>query len=871
MSGVQGLSKPSSDLTNIPRVRIAIALGIAAVCLGEISVYLSVPPDRFVPVWIVAALAVTLPWIWGRVMALPLALGTGLVGLDLSLRLFHMDWPPALILSACLTLSSLVQSELGLQLLRRKDRGRYARQDQLNDIAHLVGIVGPLCALPMAVLFPAGVALGPLVPDAGYWGIGFRSWLSSLLGIVAFAPLCLVIFGPAPNAWRRKLALALPTGILLIVLTIVFVFTRMDGVGDRREAFRALTAEDRQSLEDELNGVERRLLELGGLFEASETVTAEELSTFESIAFVGLPPDRIVRWAPRVEAANAPQHDYRVPSGPGDGVDEQDIPLDPSSAYPALRTGLQAQGSRDLVTRVVRTRQTRALAIPAQGEAAARLVLAVPTVRQTADGDSVLSGVASAELSWPDIFLLATPRSSHAYRLTLADASQSPPRLLLGGAAPLNDVQESYAIELGGQTLVLTYSATYSFMSEHQSLTAWFVLVFGLLFAALLNALTLISTGRTEFVQRLVELKTEEAEGLARDLATIVESAADGILSLDAQGRVRPANSAAARLLGQPVSALTGQPVRDLLGDELPDGIGDAAADRIDNAYTRFEQAGGPAFPAEFSCAPIAGDDGASQGQVIVFRDISERENFIAELSRANEELERFAFAASHDLQEPLRLIANFNALLERRYGDRLDEDGRTFIQHSIDAATRMQTLIADLLTYGKVEHEAQSPRSRVDLGGVIADVLKNLENTLNTAEGEVRVGEMPVVSGIPSQLNQVFQNLIGNALKYRRPDTQPVITVRCEDAGDDWKLEVCDNGIGIQPQYAEMIFEPFKRLHGKTEFSGTGMGLAICRKIVESHDGVIWVEANPEGGSCFLFTLPKADTDSDAPEQDPD
>ena len=868
---MQGHSKTTPNLTRLPRFRIAIALGLAAVCLGEVSVFLSVPPDRFVPVWIVAALAVTLPWVWGRVMAVPLALGTGLVGLDLATRLFHMDLAAALILSACLTASSLIQSELGLQLLRRKDRTRYARQDQLHDIAHMVGVVGPLCALPMAVFFPLGIALAQLTPDASYWGIGFRSGLSSWLGIIAFAPLCLVIFGPAENAWRRKLAIALPTGILLVVLAIVFVFTRMDGVSDRREAFRALTAEDRQSLEDVLTGVERRLLELGGLFEASESVTAEEFSTFVGIAFAGLPPDRVVRWAARVDAPSTPGHDYMVPSSPDNGVNEQDIPLNPSAAYPALRTGMHAQGSGDLIARVVNSRQTRALAIPAEEGRPARIVLAVPTVRPGPDGGSVLTGVASAELSWPDLFLQATPRSSYAYRLTLMDTSHTPPRLLLGGSEQLNPVREIYEIELGGQSLSLVYDATYSFMSEHQSLTAWFVLVFGLVFAALLNALTLISTGRTEFVQRLVELKTDEAESLARDLATIVESAADGILSLDEQGRIRTANSAAARLLGQPVSALTGHPARALLGDELPDGIGDAAAGRIDNAFARFNQAGDGAFPAEFSCAPIAGDDGVSQGQVIVFRDISERENFIAELSRANEELERFAFAASHDLQEPLRLIANFNALLDRRYGDRLDEDGRTFIQHSIDAATRMQTLIADLLTYGKVEHEAQSPRSRVDLGGVIADVLKNLENTLNTAEGDVSVGEMPVVAGIPSQLNQVFQNLIGNALKYRQPDTRPVITVRCEDAGDDWKLEVCDNGIGIQPQYAEMIFEPFKRLHGKTEFSGTGMGLAICRKIVESHDGVIWVEPNPAGGSCFLFTLPKADTDSDAPEHDPD
>lgn len=844
-----------------------MALGVAAVILGEVAVYLSVPPDRFVPVWIVAALAVTLPWALGRIMAWPLALGTGLVGFDLATRFFSMSPADALILSLCLVLSSLAQSEIGYRLLQRQDRLRYARQDQLHDIAHLVGVIGPLGALPMAILFPLGVALSQVTPDASYLGIGFRSWLSSLIGIVAFAPLCLVIFGPAQTALRRKIALSLPMGILLVVIGIVFVVTRIDGVGDRREAFRALTAEDRQSLSEVLTGVERRLMELGGLFEASETVTADEFETFVGIAFAGLPENRVVRWAPRVETERDVEHDHVTPSDPGDGLHEQDIPLDPAQAYPALRTGLRVDGSADLIRRVIQSQEARALALPASDTAPAHLILAVPTFRPGPDGTPRLTGVASAELAWPDLFLLATPRSSHAYRLTLLDRSVEPPLRLLGGEGEASRVRERYEIELGGEALTLVYDATYSFMSDHQSLSAWSVLIFGFLFAALLNALTLISTGRTEFVQRLVEIKTEEAEALARDLATIVESAADGILALDEDGRVRTANAAAARLLGLGVEDLVGEPARQVLGQDLPDGVGAGSSIRIDNAFARFLQADGDTFPAEFSCAPIAAEDGVSQGQVIVFRDISEREQFIAELSRANEELERFAFAASHDLQEPLRLIANFNALLDRRYGDRLDEEGRTFIQHSIEAANRMQSLIADLLTYGRVEHEAQSPRSRIALGPIIEDVLKNLENTLSTAQGEVSVDEMPIVSGIPSQLNQVFQNLIGNALKYRQADTRPVITVRCEDAGDDWKIIVCDNGIGISPQYAEIIFEPFKRLHGKNEFSGTGMGLAICRKIVESHDGVIWVEANPGGGSCFLFTLPKADTDPDEPE----
>ncbi|GHB10989.1 sensor histidine kinase [Streptomyces clavifer] len=238
-----------------------------------------------------------------------------------------------------------------------------------------------------------------------------------------------------------------------------------------------------------------------------------------------------------------------------------------------------------------------------------------------------------------------------------------------------------------------------------------------------------------------------------------------------------------------------------------------------------------------------------------------ERETLLAEqtgeLRRSNSELEQFAYVASHDLQEPLRKVASFCQLLEKRYGTELDARGKQYIDFAVDGAKRMQVLINDLLTFSRVGrvHESWKP---VDLDRSLDRALANLALIVEeSGTTVVRADPLPELLGDATSLAMVWQNLIGNAVKFRRPDVPCRITVGCVREGEEWHLTVADNGIGIAPEFADKVFVIFQRLHARDEYEGTGIGLALCRKIIEFHGGRIWLDPGPTEGTLIHFTLP--------------
>ncbi|WP_247001467.1 PAS domain-containing protein [Halosolutus gelatinilyticus] len=265
----------------------------------------------------------------------------------------------------------------------------------------------------------------------------------------------------------------------------------------------------------------------------------------------------------------------------------------------------------------------------------------------------------------------------------------------------------------------------------------------------------------------------------------------------------------------------------------------------------------------------IQGDPEVENGTVVTLRgalqDVTERKNreqrleeLIEKLEASNERLEQFAYAASHDLQEPLRMVSSYLQLLERRYGDDLDDDGREFLEFAVDGADRMREMITALLEYSRVDTRGD-PLEPVDLNRVFEDVLENLQVRIAESKADITVTELPRVNGDASQLRQVFQNLLENAITYSG-DGPPQIHVDADRRGRWWQLSVRDEGVGIDPDDHDRVFEVFQRLHSRGEHAGTGIGLALCQRIIERHDGRIWVESNADGGATFSFTLPAVD-----------
>jgi len=224
------------------------------------------------------------------------------------------------------------------------------------------------------------------------------------------------------------------------------------------------------------------------------------------------------------------------------------------------------------------------------------------------------------------------------------------------------------------------------------------------------------------------------------------------------------------------------------------------------------------------------------------------------ELERSNRDLEQFAYVASHDLQEPLRKVASFTQLLQKRYGGQLDERADQYIGFAVDGAKRMQRLIQDLLGFSRVGRTGNE-RVEVDLDEALADVLDDLSETVDATGATVTHDPLPVVVGEDALLHQLLANLVGNALKFRAPDRAPAVHVGAVEHEDRWELSVADNGIGIDPQYADRVFVIFQRLHPKDVYEGTGIGLALCKRIVEHHGGQIWIEPG-ERGTTVRCTL---------------
>ena len=342
----------------------------------------------------------------------------------------------------------------------------------------------------------------------------------------------------------------------------------------------------------------------------------------------------------------------------------------------------------------------------------------------------------------------------------------------------------------------------------------------------------------------------------------IVEAAPNAIVVTNRQRMITLINRRTEELFGYSRAELVGQPTEIL----VPMQFRKAHPAHVDGFFTAPEpraiaagrelvgrRKDGTEVAIEIGLTPLPTSDGLFTLASIL--DITERKRNEDELRRSNAELEQFAYIASHDLQEPLRMVASYTELLGQRYRGKLDEKADKYIFYAVDGAKRMQALVADLLAFSRVGSQGR-PLVPVESEAVVNSVVDMLRGPIRKANATIEISALPAVLADEGQLRQLFQNLIGNALKFRA-DADPIIGVRAARHGERWLFCVEDNGIGIDMQYGERIFQMFQRLHERGKYEGSGIGLAIVKRIVERHGGTIWLESKLGLGTSFFFSLP--------------
>ncbi len=392
------------------------------------------------------------------------------------------------------------------------------------------------------------------------------------------------------------------------------------------------------------------------------------------------------------------------------------------------------------------------------------------------------------------------------------------------------------------------------------------------------NAVELIKTGVTDYIlkdklftvhtkiTRALKEAKEYREKIAAEkqlkeysdqITDILESIGDGFFTLDHNWIVTYWNKEAEKQSGIKREDIVGKNLWEVYPEAIQQKFYSEYHKAIEQKITvHFEEYLPPIDGwLEVSAYP------SPRGLSVYFKNVTEKrvqkkqlENYASELERSNKELEQFAYIASHDLQEPLRMVGSFLQLLQKKYVSDLDEQASQYIYYAVDGATRMKNLINDLLNYSRINREITM--REVNLTGIINEALANLYTSIHESGAMVHFEGMPVLRADPAQMLQLFQNLISNSIKYRKEGIPPEIKIQAHKEHTHWLFAVTDNGIGIEQKYSDIIFVIFKQLHDKSKYEGTGIGLAIAKRIVERHGGKIWFESEPGKRSTFYFTI---------------
>ncbi len=899
-----------------PLAIVAIAVGYYVT--GKLGLLLAIPPGYATAVWPPAGIALVGLLGFGYRAWPGVLLGSFAVNIATS-----FDGTSAalvtrsVLLAAAIGTGATLQAVAGAYLLRRY-AGMPGPLDAERDVLRFMALGVASCLVAATIGVTSLTAAGLVKYDA--YAFNWFTWCAGdSIGVMLFTPL-LLMFAPGTNALQRQRRLVVGLPLALTFMLSVIMFLYVSGLERARIAHEFNTGARVQvrALRQALIEYDVILAGLASYFAASDYVSIDEFRTYVRPALVRHPGIQIVAWLPRVAPGEYARLESRMRATgfPAFRFTQYDALGKPRPAsvreagYPIIYVEPHAGNERahgfdpwslaDRRATMVRARDSGEPAATAPltlvqdvGYATGQAVLVFFPVYGSGTPDTPaaraaqLRGFVDIGLRIPDVVAAARADIAHDDEvLEISDAGAAPgaaPLFADEGAEALDSDRSSFGytdtIAFGQRQWMIRIMPTARYLSQHRTWLPWATLTGALLLVGLLGSFLLILTGRLARIEALVGDRTrvlsETADQLRQSESRylgLLDSAPDAIVSSNDRGEIAYCNPSAERMFGVAQTELIGQSLTVLMPDRFHAAHSAGMTRFLTTGESRIfskpmaltgRRRNGEEFPLELSLAAWQ-----AEGRRFVtgtIRDVTERRiaeqalaDKSAELARSNQDLEQFAYVASHDLQEPLRMVTSYLGLLERRYHGRLDRDADDFIGFAVDGATRMHALIVDLLAYARIGSRGE-PFAPTPVEQTLAQVRADLALAIAESGAVVTHDALPVVLADAAQLRQLFQNLISNAIKFRA-DAAPMVHVGASRDGANWCFTVRDNGIGIDPKYHERIFVIFQRLHGRDEYPGTGIGLALCKKIVEHHGGRIWVESAPGQGTTFYFTMTSHD-----------
>ncbi len=899
-----------------------LALAVAYYVFGRLGLLLAIPPGYATAVWAPAGIALAAVLNRGYRLAPGVWLGSFTLNLFISLSAAPDGaLVSALGIAASIALGSMLQTLAGAWLIRRWA----GFPNPLAGVQQIAGFLvwgGPVACLIGATWGVSTLALAGLVAPAEMAFSWWTWWAGDTIGVLLLTPLAVIACPTCQQSLRRKVTVALPMLATFALTVVAFASVRHWEQERTRLEFEQRSSVYATRLQQSFDKYLDALDALERLFTMSEKVDVHEFRNFVLPSLTRYPGLVGYSWnvavkdqdraafelAARREGRNdfqvrqqsdgrleraANRDEYVViryiepleENRPALGVDALHLPNRREALLLARDSGKPAAtGSVSLVQR---------------GQRQDGLLIFHPIYRQGAPRETVsqrranLEGYVAAVLLMgeavsaslqgldPDDIVLRIEETNQAGESqVLYTNSVSGPILTPDVKTQASDLGYSFDYQVVGRTWTFRFLPTRAYLTNHRPWGLWLVTTGGVLFTSLLGAFLLVVTGQSARTEELVASRTAQLAESEQRIKLALENSRQGLWDWDIASGTAILDDNWAAILGYGPGTLPNHLTtweeslhpddKAAVYDKLQ-GHFESSANLYDVVYRAKTKSGGWIWVNSRGCVQARDLRGKPLRMMGTIQDVTERKLAeeqlaarAAELSRSNGELERFAYVASHDLREPLRMVLSFCTLLQERYHGKLDDRADKYIGFAVDGAKRMQMLVDDLLEYSRVGRSKERMES-VDLHAVLDAALANLKLAIGESHARLCVDPLPWVRGDELRLTQVLQNLIGNALKFRGGDP-PHISISAQREGNHWRLSVQDNGIGIDPQYFERIFVVFQRLHTQAEYPGTGIGLALCQRILELHGGKIWLESAVGRGTTFHFTLLPAEETSPEP-----